>query len=86
MNKQEVFSLLVLAMIALGQAAPTNPTPDASSTSVPTTAPIKISAIKVSAIQETYAVFTEIRELENHTVRYVCIVYSYNLYKYCYFS
>ena len=55
-------------MIALGQAAPTTTTPsnpDAAPTTT-TDAPItsKISALKVSAIRETYAVLTEIYELE----------------------
>lgn len=73
MNKQGVFSLLALAVIALGQAAPTNLTLDAHhTTTAPTNGPVtdtKISALKVSAIQETYAVLTEIHELEKHTVR-----------------
>ena len=75
MNRQRVFPLLVLAVIALGEGAPTtsnNPTPDAAPTTA-TNAPItgtKISTLKVSALQETNAVLTEIYELEKHTVRY----------------
>ena len=62
MDKQGVFSLLVLAVVALGQAAPITDT--------------EISALKVSATQETYAVLTEIRELEKHTVRTYTHTYS----------
>ena len=69
MDKQGVFSLLVLTVIALGQAAPITHT--------------EISALKISATQETYAVLTEIRELEKHTVRTYMHTYSMaNLFMY----
>ena len=58
MNRQKIFSLLVLAVIAAPQAAPitsNNPTPSTTT---------KISALKVIAMHEAYSVLTEIQLLE----------------------
>ena len=64
MNRQEIFSLLVLVVIAAAQAAPiinNNPTPSTTT---------KISALKAAAMREAYSVLTEIQQLEGHTVRF----------------
>ena len=58
MNRQEIFPLLVLVVIAAPQAAPiisNNPTPSTNT---------KISALKVTAMREAYSVLTEIQLLE----------------------
>ena len=64
MNRQEMFCLLMLVVIAAVQAAPmtnNNLTPTTSN---------KIPALKVTAMHEAYSVLTEIQQLEAYTVRY----------------
>lgn len=62
MDRQGVFSLLVLVVIAVGHAAPTT-----NNFTSPTST--KIPALKVVAMREIFSVLTEIQELETYRVR-----------------